>query len=335
MTGGRKLSMRTQPTGSNGRNQTLRLGISSCLLGQEVRYDGGHKRDRFLTDTLGNYVTWVPVCPEVEIGLGTPRPTIRLEETSDGVRLVMPSTGDDLTDTMRDYSIDRVQRLEKHGLAGYVLKKDSPSCGMERVKIRDQNDVPARTGVGVYAAELMRLAPDLPIEEEGRLNDPRLRENFITRIFSYQRWLDLVDVGPTRRALMEYHAAHKYVLMSRNQAGMRRLGKLLGQAPKGRSTQKLAEEYRAGMTAVMRRVPTRKGHTNVLRHMAGYVSDGLDSADRAELTESIDRYHAGLLPLIVPVTLLRHYVRKFEVETLQNQVYLWPHPHEMMLLNHV
>ncbi|MEJ2546615.1 MAG: DUF523 and DUF1722 domain-containing protein [Gemmatimonadota bacterium] len=335
MTGKTKISMRAQSNGMNGRNQPLRLGISSCLLGQEVRYDGGHKRDRFLTDTLGNYVTWVPVCPEVEIGLGTPRPTIRLEETSDGVRLVMPSTGDDLTVTMRDYSIDRVQRLEKHGLAGYVLKKDSPSCGMERVKIRDQNDVPARTGVGIYAAELMRLAPDLPIEEEGRLNDPRLRENFITRIFSYQRWLDLVDAGPTRRALMEYHAAHKYVLMSRNQAGMRRLGKLLGEAPKGGSTHRLAEEYRAGMTAVMRRVPTRKGHTNVLRHMAGYVSDGLDSADRAELTESIDHYHAGLLPLIVPVTLLRHWVRKFEVETLQNQVYLWPHPHEMMLLNHV
>ncbi|MEJ2482890.1 MAG: DUF523 and DUF1722 domain-containing protein [Gemmatimonadota bacterium] len=330
-----KTSSQPGSQGPSARPAQLRLGISSCLLGQEVRYDGGHKRDRFLTDTLGDYVTWVPVCPEVEIGLGTPRPTIRLEESSEGVRLVMPSTGDDLTETMRSYSIDRVRRLEKHGLAGYVLKKDSPSCGMERVKIRDRNDVPARTGVGVYAAELMRLAPDLPIEEEGRLNDPRLRENFITRIFSYQRWLDLVEAGPTRRTLMEYHAAHKYVLMSRNQSGMRRLGKLLGEATKESSADRLAEEYRTGMTRVMRRVPNRKGHTNVLRHMAGYVSDGLDSADRAELTESIDRYHAGLLPLIVPVTLLRHYVRKFDVETLQNQVYLWPHPHEMMLLNHV
>lgn len=322
-------------SGPGDPSESLRLGISSCLLGQEVRFDGGHKRDRFLTDTLGQYVSWVPVCPEVEIGLGTPRPTIRLEETSEGVRLVMPSTGDDLTGTMREYSVDRVRRLEKHGLAGYVLKKDSPSCGMERVKVRDRNDVPARTGVGVYAAELMRLAPDLPVEEEGRLNDPRLRENFITRIFAYQRWLDLVGAGPTRRSLMEYHAAHKYVLMSRNQAGMRRLGKLLGEATKDAPVNRLAEEYQTGMTAVMRRVPTRKGHTNVLRHMAGYVSDLMDSDDRAELTEAIGQYHAGLLPLIVPITLLRHYVRKFDVETLQNQVYLWPHPHEMMLLNHV
>jgi uncharacterized protein YbgA (DUF1722 family)/uncharacterized protein YbbK (DUF523 family) len=321
------------PVGHQGRS--LRLGISSCLLGQEVRYDGGHKRDRFLTDVLGSFVTWVPVCPEIEIGMGTPRPTIRLEDSPDGVRLVMPSTGDDLTETMRSYSVDRVRRLEKHGLAGYVLKKDSPSCGMERVKIRDRNDVPARTGVGIYAAELMRLAPDLPVEEEGRLNDPRLRENFITRIFSFQRWLDLERAGPSRRALMEYHAAHKYVLMSRNQAGMRRLGRLLGEAAKDRPVGELAAEYRSGLTEVMRRVATRKGHTNVLRHMAGYVSDDLDAADRAELTEAIGQYHEGLLPLIVPITLLNHFVRKYDQPYLQRQAYLNPHPLELQLRNHV
>jgi uncharacterized protein YbgA (DUF1722 family)/uncharacterized protein YbbK (DUF523 family) len=314
----------------------LRLGISSCLLGQEVRYDGGHKRDRFLTDVLGDYVTWVPVCPEVEIGLGTPRPTIRLERAQDGsARLVMPSTGEDLTDQMREYSDDRIRRLEKHDLAGYVLKKDSPSCGMERVKVRDSNGMPTRNGVGTFAAELLRLAPDLPVEEEGRLNDAKLRENFITRIFAYRRWRDLEQAGPTRRRLMEFHAAHKYVLMSRNQAGMRRLGRLLGEAGRADSTRDVAESYRTGFTKVMRRAPSRKGHTNVLRHMAGYVSDGLDADDRYELTESITQYHAGLVPLIVPVTLLRHYVRKFDIETLQNQVYLWPHPHELMLLNHV
>ena len=314
----------------------LRLGISSCLLGQEVRYDGGHKRDRFLTDVLGDYVTWVPVCPEVEIGLGTPRPTIRLERVEDGsARLVMPSTGEDLTDRMVEYADDRVRRLEKHDLAGYVLKKDSPSCGMERVKVRDSNGMPSRTGVGTFTAELLRLVPDLPVEEEGRLNDARLRENFITRIFAYRRWRDLVQAGPTRRSLMEFHAAHKYVLMSRNQAGMRRLGRLLGAAGRDDSARELAAAYRTGLTAVMRRATGRKGHTNVLRHLAGYVSDGLDSDDRSELTESIGQYHEGLVPLIVPVTLLRHYVRKFEVDTLQNQVYLWPHPHELMLLNHV
>jgi uncharacterized protein YbgA (DUF1722 family)/uncharacterized protein YbbK (DUF523 family) len=314
----------------------LRLGISSCLLGQEVRYDGGHKRDRFLTDVLGDYVTWVPVCPEVEIGLGTPRPTIRLERAEDGsARLVMPTSGEDLTEKMVKYADDRIPRLEKHDLAGYVLKKDSPSCGMERVKVRDSNGMPSRTGVGTFAAELLRLVPDLPVEEEGRLNDAKLRENFITRIFAYRRWKDLELAGPTRRRLMEFHAAHKYVMMSRNQAGMRRLGRLLGEADRDDSVRAVAATYRTGFTEVMGRAPSRKGHANVLRHLAGYVSDGLDPDDRSELTEAIGQYHSGLVPLIVPVTLLRHYVRKFDVKTLQNQVYLWPHPHELMLLNHV
>ncbi len=313
----------------------LRLGISSCLLGQEVRFDGGHKRDRFLTDVLGPYVTWVPVCPEVEIGLGTPRPPIRLERSQAGVRLVMPSTEEDLTDRMSEYAVDRISRLEKHGLAGYILKKDSPSCGMERVKIRDRNGVPARDGVGLFAVELMRLAPNLPVEEEGRLNDPRLRENFITRIFAFQRWMDLESAGPSMRRLMEFHASHKYTLMARNQAGMRRLGRLLGDAKRGDPADRLASRYLEGFTEVLRRAPTRRGHTNVLRHLAGYVSSDIDGGDRSELTEAIDRYHEGLLPLIVPITLLRHHVRRLEVETLQNQVYLWPHPHELMLLNHV
>ena len=324
----------------NGRSPVshapLRLGISSCLLGQEVRYDGGHKRDPFLTDVLGDYVTWVPVCPEIELGLGAPRPTIRLERAENGsARLTMPSSGEDLTGRMRAFAADRVERLATHDLAGYVLKKDSPSCGMERVKVRESDGSMTRKGVGSFATELLRLAPDLPVEDEGRLHDPKLRENFIVRVFSYRRWRDLEHAGPTRRRLMEFHAAHKYVLMSRNQAGTRRLGRLLSEATPAEAVFAVAEAYRSGFTRVMRRAPGRKGHTNVLHHLAGHVSDGLDPGDRSELTDSIGQYHAGLVPLIVPVTLLRHHVRKFEVDTLQNQVYLWPHPHELMLLNHV
>jgi len=316
--------------------EPLRLGVSSCLLGQKVRYDGGHKHDRFLTDLLGPYVKWVPVCPEVEIGLGTPRPTIRLEaDGSGGVQLVMPSTGEELTERMSVYGEERVRRLAAAGLSGYILKKDSPSCGMERVKVWDPNGVPARNGVGTYAEVLLRLWPELPVEEEGRLNDARLRENFITRIFAYRRWQDLMREGPDRAGLMEFHAAHKFVLMSRSQAGMRRLGRLLGDWPKGRPAGAVAAEYLSGFTEVMRRVATRRNHTNTLRHVAGYVSDALDAADRAELTEAIDDYHAGLVPVIVPITLLRHYVRKQDVAYLRDQVYLWPHPHELMLLNHV
>ena len=315
---------------------SIRIGISSCLLGQKVRYDGGHKRDRFATDVLEPFVEWVPLCPEVEIGLGIPRPTIRLERhRKDGVRLVMPQAGEDLTKRMADWSEKRIGSVLEQDLCGYILKKDSPSCGMERVKVYDTNGVPARDGTGVFAEVLLRRAPHLPVEEEGRLNDPRLRENFIARVFAMRRWKDMENMGVTRSRLMGFHATHKYLCMARNQAGMRRMGKLLGSAGKADSVAKLAHAYLDEFTTVMKRPPSTKGHTNVLQHLAGYVSDELDSSDRAELTTAIHDYRHGLLPLIVPLTLLRHHARRQERTYLLEQTYLFPHPHELMLLNHV
>jgi uncharacterized protein YbgA (DUF1722 family)/uncharacterized protein YbbK (DUF523 family) len=315
---------------------SIRIGISSCLLGQKVRYDGGHKRDRFATDVLEPFVEWVPLCPEVEIGLGIPRPTIRLERAADGtVRLVMPSTDEDLTGRMRAWAEERVEGLKALDLCGYILKKDSPSCGMERVKVYDANGVPARVGTGVFAEVLIRRAPSLPVEEEGRLNDPRLRENFISRVFAMRRWKDMEVAGINRGRLMEFHARHKYLCMARNQAGASRLGKLLGSAKAGDAAAELARAYLEGFTAVMRRPPSTKGHTNVLQHLAGYVSDDLDSVDRSELATAIHDYRRGLLPLIVPLTLLRHHARRQERTYLLDQAYLSPHPHELMLLNHV
>jgi uncharacterized protein YbgA (DUF1722 family)/uncharacterized protein YbbK (DUF523 family) len=318
----------------------IRLGISACLLGQEVRYNGGHKRDAFLTDTLGRYVDWVDVCPEVEIGLGTPRPSMRLvrigrgEETD--IRLVTPETGVDHTEAMRTWAARRVEELARLELDGYVLKKDSPSCGMERVKLYpEEGGAPTKDARGVFAEALLRRFPHLPVEEEGRLNDPPLRENFITRVFVHARWRQAEAEGWTRASLMRFHEKHKFLLLARSQAGMRRLGRLLGASGKGDDPGALARIYREGLTEALRRPPTRRGHTNVLQHMAGFVSEALDPGDRQELRETIERYRLGLLPLIVPVTLLRHYVRKLEVEYLQGQVYLEPHPHELMLMNHV
>lgn len=312
----------------------VRIGISSCLLGQEVRYNGGHKRDSFLTDTFGQFVEWVPVCPEVEIGMGTPRPPIRLERTGEEVRLVMPSTGGDYTEAMRSYSERRAVELAAAELDGYVLKKDSPSCGMERVKVY-QGANATREGRGMFADVLLARLPDLPVEEEGRLNDPLLRESFITRVFVHHRWREGERAGWARASLMRFHERHKFLLMARNQAGMRRLGRLLGESGKSEPVDVLAHIYRRGLTEVLRRPATRRGHTNVLQHLHGYVSDRLDREDRAELVETIERYHAGLVPLIVPLTLLRHHVRRLGVEYLRDQVYLEPHPHELMLLNHV
>lgn len=314
----------------------LRIGVSACLLGEEVRYNGGHKRDPFLTDMLGQYVDWVPVCPEVEIGLGTPRPAMRLVRIGGDTRMVTPETGADHTEAMRSYSERRVEELGAGRLAGYILKKDSPSCGMERVKLYPaEGGAPNKEARGLFADALLRRHPDLPVEEEGRLHDPLLRESFVTRIFVRDRWMSGQEEGWTRASLMRFHERHKFLFMARNQAGMRRLGRLLGESGKQDRGEDLAPLYLAGMTEVLRRPPTRRGHTNVLYHLAGFVTDRIDEGDRRELIESIDRYRAGLLPLIVPVTLIRHHVRRLGVEYLRDQVYLEPHPQELMLLNHV
>src|ERR1700681_2961844 len=229
----------------------VRIGISSCLLGQEVRYNGGHKRDDFLVGTLGPFVEWVAVCPEVEMGMGVPRPAIRLERIGGEVRLRMPSTGEDLTDAMREFSRRRVEDLAGMGLDGYVLKKDSPSCGMERVKVHHGYGTPA-TGRGLFAEALLNRLPHLPVEEEGRLNDPRRRENFVIRVFVHHRWQEGEKNGWTRAALLRFHERHKILLMARNQSATRLLGKLLGEASRSDSVRDLAADYQAGLTAILR-----------------------------------------------------------------------------------
>jgi uncharacterized protein YbgA (DUF1722 family) len=234
---------------------------------------------------------------------------------------------------MNNWTREQAGRLAERGLCGYVLKRSSPSCGLERVKVYGGTGVPSREGRGLFAAGLVDYFPNLPMEEEGRLNDPRLRENFVSQVFSYKRWLDLVKSGVTRSRIIEFHMRHKYLLMSRNQHGARSLGNLIGQAEGSISPRRLGEDYFNAFCKVMRHTPTRRNHTNVLQHLAGYFSERLDSGDRAELSAVINRYREDGLPLIVPVTLIRHYVRKFGVQYLSDQVYLDPGPSELNLLN--
>ncbi len=311
----------------------IRIGVSACLLGQEVRFDGGHKHDRFITDSLGRCFEFVSVCPEVELGLGTPRESLRLVQIGAGVHFVAPKSGTDRTKPMRTYSELRVSQLGRENLRGYILKKDSPSCGMERVRVHGAKGAATRKGRGLFAEALMRRFPHLPVEEEGRLHDAPLRENFVSRVFAYDRWLGLAESGLTREKLYRFHERHKYQLMAHNQSAARKLGALLGSAPGRGGVEKLARAYLEGFVEVMQRVPTRRSHTNVLQHLAGYVSDKIDAEDRAELAEMIHDYREGHLPLLVPVTLLRHWVRKLRVPYLIDQVYLSPHPDELMLLN--
>lgn len=312
----------------------IRIGVSSCLLGQNVRFDGGHKRDTFLVQTFGRFVEWVPVCPEVELGLGTPRDTIRLERRAGDVRFVMPKQDKDLTDAMRAYAERRVRALEREELSGYVLKKDSPSCGMERVKVYDENGVPAKTGRGLFAEALLARFPRLPVEEEGRLGDPKLRENFVQRVFAYHR-LRGFFAGPfSLGRLVEFHTAHKLLLMAHSPEAYRRLGRLVAKAkqlPRAELRLRYQDEL---MAALAIPAPPRR-HVNVLQHMLGHFSDRLDAGSRSELLGLVEDYRRGLLPLVVPLTLVRHHARRLQVSYLLGQAYLEPHPRELMLLNHV
>jgi uncharacterized protein YbgA (DUF1722 family)/uncharacterized protein YbbK (DUF523 family) len=322
----------------------LRIGISACLLGQEVRFDGGHKRDPFLTEILGPHVEWVPVCPEVEMGLGTPRETLRLVRVGNSVRMITTRTAVDHTGGMNAWSGRRLDALAFEGLSGYVLKKDSPSCGMERVKVYDgAQGVPARNGRGLFAAALLERFPLLPVEEEGRLSDPRLRENFIERVFAHRRLSDLF--GTTGRgagsgsswslgALVAFHTAHKMSLLSHSTTAYQELGQLVARA-KELPRSELRSQYQALFMKTLAIPATTRRHTNVLTHMAGHLKKVVDAESRQELAACIDEYRRGLVPLVVPLTLIRHHVRVHDVEYLKGQVYLDPHPRELMLRNHV
>lgn len=310
----------------------MRVGVSSCLLGEKVRFDGGHKRDRFLTEGLGPFVEWVPVCPEVELGLGAPRPTLRLSDSDDGIRLVTPKTGADHTEAMTAFARRRVGELADADLSGYVLKRGSPSCGMERVRVYGRTGQPTGPGRGLFAAELLRQFPDLPVEEEGRLTDPVLRENFVERLFAYCRLTELFTPGWKPKDLIRFHTAHKLTVMAHSPSAYKEIGQLVaGCADVDPAA--MEADYRHHVMAALAIPATPGRHVNVLQHILGYMKRDLDADTRRDLLASIEDYGAGLVPLIVPLTLLRHYVERLKISYLRGQAYLDLHPKELMLRN--
>jgi uncharacterized protein YbgA (DUF1722 family)/uncharacterized protein YbbK (DUF523 family) len=308
----------------------IRIGISACLLGQEVRFDGGHKRDAFLMDVLGKHVEWVPVCPEVEVGMGTPRETLRLVRDDGITRMVTTRTGVDYTERMNTWSKRRVAELARADLDGYVLKKDSPSCGMERVKIFPGRGPAGRNGRGLFASVLLAALPLLPVEEEGRLADPPRRENFIERVFAYRRLKVLFAGRWSVNSVIEFHTAHRMSLLAHSTTAYRELGRLVADAAQ-RPRAEVREEYGRLFMKTLSRPATVRRHTIVLMHMAGHLKTMLDEASRRELVERIDDYRTELVPLVVPLTLIRHHVRVHDVKYLTGQTYLRPHPQELML----
>lgn len=310
----------------------LNIGISSCLLGENVRFDSGHKKNAYITSVLADYFEFRPFCPEVSIGLGIPRETIRLVDIDDNVRCVGSKTTDlDVTDQLHESA--EKQKNWHQELCGYILKKDSPSCGMERVKVY-KGDAPTRRGVGLYAQRLMQNFPNLPVEEEGRLEDARLRENFIQRVYIYSRWQTLVSQKLSLASLQNFHAQHKYIFMSHNQLKAKELGALLADTTSSH-IETVFDNYLNNMMVLLKVIATRNNHVNTLQHIQGYLKTHLDSDDKQELHAAINEYRKGLLPLIVPITLLRHHFRRHPNTYITNSFYMQPHPGELMLLNNL
>jgi len=301
-----------------------------------VRYDARHKRDPFLVDVLGPFVEWVPVCPELELGMGVPREPICLVGLPKAPRLVAARSGVDYTETMHAWAERRAAELEREDLCGYISKKDSPSCGLERVPVHPARGggPPRREGTGAWARVLLARQPLLPVEEEGRLHDPSLRESFIERVFACARWKAMLAEGLTRGSLVAFHTAHKLTLLAHSSSAWRRLGKLVDVPGRG-SVGEAARAYGEGFMEALKVPATRGRHTSVLRHMLGHFRHVLRPGDRRELEELVSDYGRGLVPLIVPLTLFRHHVRTCGVTYLAGQVYLDPDPRELMLRNHV
>ena len=313
--------------------QKIKIGVSSCLLGKEVRYNGGHSHDRYITGTLGQYFTFVDVCPEVEAGFGIPRETLRLVGDPESPRLLTSKSGKDYTDTMLNWARQRVKELGGENLCGFIFKSKSPSSGMERVKVYTEKGFPgSNKGVGLFARAFITRFPLIPVEEEGRLHDAALRENFIERIFALKRWRQVSKEKKSRGAIVAFHTEHKLQVMSHSQKHYRDMGRLVARV-KEIPLESLYEQYEALFMQALFLKATVKKNVNVLQHMAGYFKKLLSKDEKKELLEVIEQYHKNYIPLIVPITLVNHYVRKYEQEYLKKQYYLNPHPIELKLRN--
>lgn len=314
--------------------ERIKIGISSCLLGEKVRYDGTHQRDRYITETLSKYFEWVPVCPEVEYGLTVPREAMRLVGDPEAPRLVTSKSGVDHTEGMRLWANKKLRELARADLSGFIFKARSPSSGLGGVKVYSPSGIPSKRGFGIFGRVFTERFPLVPTEDDGRLHDPSLRENFIERVFVFRRWQDLQSSGRRLKDLIDFHTSHKLLILAHSPKHYRELGRLIAEA-RLYDKESLHTGYIKILTEAMKLISTTKKNTNVLHHAAGYFKKLLVPNERQELKELIEEYRRGLVPLVVPLTLIKHYTRKFDEPYLKRQLYLNPHPAELMLRNHV
>jgi uncharacterized protein YbgA (DUF1722 family)/uncharacterized protein YbbK (DUF523 family) len=314
--------------------ERVRLGISSCLLGNAVRWNSGHKLDRFLTNTLGQFVDYVPVCPEVEAGFGVPRESFRLVGDPENPRLITFKSKVDHTEQMLSWARKRVRELEKEDLHGFIFKSDSPSSGMIRVKVYTEKGMPVKKGVGMFAREFMAHFPLIPAEDDGRLHDAKIRENFIERIFTLRRWRNTIAKGKSMGNLVDFHTRNKLLILSHSPKHAKMMGKLVA-GGKQMPIEDLYAQYEAVLMEALSLKTTPKKNLNVLQHLMGYFKKQLSKDEKQELLDVFDRYRQEFVPLVVPITLINHFVRKYDQQYLKLQTYLNPHPVELKLRTHV
>ncbi|MCM2679992.1 YbgA family protein [Echinimonas agarilytica] len=313
-------------------SNSIKVGVSACVVGQPVRFDGGHKQSTFAQSDLSPFVEYVPVCPEVAIGMGVPRPTIRLVDHDGDIRVQGSTKKEiDVTEDLRAFSHEQVTHL--NGLSGYIVCAKSPTCGFQRIKIyHPEGHLLTNDSAGVYTQALMKAHPLLPIEDNGRLCDPVLKENFVTRVFAYHDWQTMVASGITPQKMVEFHSRYKFLVMANHVPSYRMLGELLGDLKRA-PLEDIADEYIAGLMFALTQRPGRKGNTNALMHLQGYFKRFIGSDERQALADVIDKYRVGELPLMAPITLLRHLLVKFPNQYLSQQVYLKPYPDKLALRN--
>ena len=313
--------------------ETVKIGISSCLLGNKVRYDGGHSHDRYLTQTLGMFVSYVPVCSEVECGMPTPREAVRLVGDADHPRLVTQKTGIDKTGMMTDWVGSKLKMLEKEDLCGFIFRSKSPSSGLYRIRVYGDDGKVRKNGTGLFAGAFTRHFPNIPVEESGRLHDPKLREHFIENIFSLKRWRNLLSSKRTVGGLVEFHTKNKLLILSHSPEKYRILGRLTADA-RQYPVDELFRRYEEILLSALSLKTTVKKNINVLHHIMGFFKKQITRSEKRELLAILDQYREGYVPLIVPITLLRHYVLKYDQAWLKIQTYLNPHPIELKLRNY-
>ena len=308
----------------------VKLGVSSCLLGEEVRFDGQHKLDRYLRDCLGSFVEWMPVCPEVESGMPVPREAMSLNGNKDSPELLTIRTGKNLTGMMKSWIDKRLPELEAENLSGFIFKKKSPSSALYDAKVHDQTGFPYAKSPGLFAKAFTEKFPLIPVEDEGRLHDPGLRENFIERVFVYFRWQEMLGLGNSKNRLSEFQRRHKLIIMAHCPSKTSVLGKMAAES----DSALVQEEYIKILMMELKKQATVKKHVNVLEHILGYFKKDLSAWEKEEILNIIEHYHKQLVPLIVPLTLLKHFIAKYNKEYLKDQHYIYQHPAELKLRNH-